>query len=144
MWSGTRAADLERCRSGGAADLERRRRRRGVAASSRVKLENEREGQMMAAIMDLNLLFLHCCSTGCSLAVQSLGLMRPSGSHGYFFLCPASGEGARPGEEGSGEGPEDLGLLLPRAPSGRRGPSLAPLDRCCWRQGPGPGSAEEK
>ena len=73
MWSGTRAADLERCRSGGAADLERRRRRRGVAASSRVKLENEREGQMMAAIMDLNLLFLHCCSTGCSLAVQSLG-----------------------------------------------------------------------
>ncbi|KAM3300603.1 hypothetical protein ACQJBY_041564 [Aegilops geniculata] len=90
--------------------------------------------------------------------------MCPSGSHGYFFPCPASGEGARPGEEGSGEGPEDLGSLLldldlgpgiaaaacsfweTRTLLGAPGSLLleTPLDHCCWRRGPGPGSAEEK
>ncbi|KAM3300604.1 hypothetical protein ACQJBY_041564 [Aegilops geniculata] len=75
-----------------------------------------------------------------------------------------NGEGARPGEEGSGEGPEDLGSLLldldlgpgiaaaacsfweTRTLLGAPGSLLleTPLDHCCWRRGPGPGSAEEK
>ena len=79
-------------------------------------------------------------------------------------VAAVAGEGARPGEEGSGEGPEDLGSLLldldlgpgtaaaacsfweTRTLLGAPGSLLleTPLDRCGWRRGPGPGSAEEK
>ncbi|XP_037413031.1 uncharacterized protein LOC119276140 isoform X2 [Triticum dicoccoides] len=97
-----------------------RRRRRGVAASSCMKMENEREGQITAAIMDLNLLFLRCCSTGCSLAEKEHAQEKKDQE-----------KALRTWDRCCWIWIWDLGPLLLHAPSGRRGSSLAPLDHCC-------------